>query len=92
MERKKRGLRVYTTPKCSRCRQLKRWLKARGYEFEELDLSNTEVLADLIMKDVYAASSPILGVEDRFILAQDLFEGGRLNEKFLLEALKACGR
>jgi glutaredoxin len=92
LERIKRKLRVYTTPKCIRCRQLKRWLKIKGFEFEELDLSNTEVQADLVMKDVYSTSSPILEVGKRFIMANEIFEGERLNEKVLQEALEASSR
>ncbi|MGQ9513869.1 MAG: glutaredoxin domain-containing protein [Thermoproteota archaeon] len=92
MKRGSRTLRVYTTPNCVRCEQLKRWLKNNGIDFEEMDLSSTEVQAELIMKDVYSTSSPILQIEKSFILAKELFEGERLNEKLLLSALKKIGR
>jgi len=44
------------------------------------------------MKDVYATSSPILEVGKRFIMANEIFEGERLNEKVLQEALETSSR
>ncbi len=34
------AIKVYTTPGCVYCKQAKDWLKERGCEFEELDITN----------------------------------------------------
>ena len=77
-------LRVYTSPSCPRCEALKDALKRLGVSFEELDVSDTEVMAELIMRDVYLDSTPALEVEDRVLSADELFKGDRVD----LDALK----
>jgi glutaredoxin len=79
---------VYTTPRCARCAQLKKWLSARGIRFKELDLSNTKIAAELIMHNVFLLSSPIMRVDDKFLGTDVIFKGGRLNEKVLSDLLK----
>jgi arsenate reductase-like glutaredoxin family protein len=81
-------VRVYTTPRCTRCAQLKRWLRSRGIEFKELDLSDTGVAAELIMRDIFTLSSPILRVDEEFLGPDEMFKGGRLNEEALSDLLK----
>lgn len=70
-------LTVYTSNGCSKCSTLKKWLKVRGFEFEEKTL-DTDVIADLIMKNVVVLSVPILEVEGTFYTENQIFDGNKI--------------
>jgi len=68
---------VYTSSGCPKCSMLKNWLKNRGFEFEEKTL-DTEVVANLVMKNIVVLSAPILEVEGTFYAPDQLFDGDRV--------------
>jgi len=74
---KNKKLRVYTSSGCPKCSMLKNWLKKRGFAFEEKTL-DTDVIADLIMKNVVVLSAPVLEVEGTFYTENQLFDGDKL--------------
>ncbi|MDI9619940.1 MAG: glutaredoxin domain-containing protein [Candidatus Nezhaarchaeota archaeon] len=77
-------VKVYVSPQCPRCEGLKRALSEMKVEYEALDVSNSDVMADLIMRDVFLTEVPALEVEGSFFYVQDLFEG----DKLLLDRLR----
>jgi len=80
---------LYTTPNCPRCRALKKWLEQRGIDFVERNLSDPKVMTDLIMRDVYVFTAPLLEVNGRLYSERELFENsGSLKEEFLKAVLK----
>lgn len=83
---KHRKLTVYTFKGCFKCSMLKKWLRDRGFVFEEKTL-DTEVTADLIMKNVVVMSAPILEVEGTFYTEDQLFVGNSILAAQLLGRL-----
>ncbi len=78
---------VYTSDGCTRCRMLKKWLRSVNVEFEEKDLGNVEVMADLVMRDMYILSSPVLEVEETLYREDEIFHADRIVEERLLKIL-----
>ena len=66
---------------------LKNWLKDRGFEFEEKPL-DTDVVADLAMKNVVVLSAPVLEVEGIFYAPDQIFNGDKLLDAELLRILE----
>jgi len=79
---------VYTSSKCPRCALLKEWLKGRNTEFEEKNLDDTNVMTDLVMRDVVVLSAPALEVGDIVYTEDQIFEGDRLADAKVLEILE----
>jgi arsenate reductase-like glutaredoxin family protein len=78
---------VYTSEGCIRCRVLKKWMKNMNVEFEEKDIGNAEVMADLIMRDTYILSSPALEVKGAVYTEDEIFDTDRIAEDKLLKIL-----
>lgn len=74
---------VYSTPLCPNCRVLKTWLKEQGIPFEERDLSETDVQAELILHNVFDTTTPILEVDGKFYSSARMFEGGTFRKDYL---------
>ncbi len=72
--------RIYTTPDCPRCEQLKAFLERRGVSFEVVDMTTAEALTELRVNGVFTMSAPVLEVNGRFYTTGDLFDGDRLKE------------
>ena len=71
---------------------LKEWLKSKGIEFEEKNLDESEVMADLIMKNIYILSAPALEVGGKVYGQEMLFKSEMLNEEFLSKILEEESR
>ncbi len=80
---------VYTSSGCPRCALLKRWLSERNGDFEERNLEDVDVMADLVMRNVVVLSAPALEVEGTVYTEDQLFDGDGLTATKLLEILKA---
>jgi glutaredoxin len=75
---------VYTSSGCPRCTMLKEWLKSREKEFEEKDIENVDVMADLVMRNAVVLSAPALEVEETVYREDEIFDGnGRINGELL---------
>mgnify|MGYP000710487678 CR=1 FL=1 len=79
---------LYTTSNCPRCMVIKRWFKEKNISYEERNLENPEVMAELIMRDIFAFSTPILEVDGEFYFDKDLFIRDSLNESLLNKLIK----
>lgn len=77
---------VFSTKKCPNCEVLKKWLKSHKMKFREKDMENPEIMSELIMKDVYSLSTPVLQINDKFLLPTDMFKENKIDEKFLEES------
>ncbi len=62
---------VYSTPLCTPCEQLKRFLKANGIAFINKDLMMDADAAELI-EDQNIRTSPVLGVNGTFYAGKAL--------------------
>ena len=75
---------LYTTPECPRCALLKELLKGRGVRFEEKNLDDVDVMADLIMENKFILSAPALEVGGHLYSEDQIFdENGRVRKKIL---------
>jgi glutaredoxin len=79
---------VYTTKNCPRCEILKNWLKNKKVKFQEKNLEDSDVMSELILKDVYSFSSPILQIDSKFLTSDELFEGNKLKNDLLIKFLR----
>jgi len=77
------GVVVYTTSGCTRCDMLKKWLKNKDADFEEKNLEDSEVMADLVMRNFVVLSAPALEVEGTVYTENQIFESnGLINPHF----------
>jgi glutaredoxin len=76
--------RVFSTPACPKCEQLKTGLKRAGLEFESLNMATPEALTELRINGVFSLAAPVLQVGERFYTVQDLFEGETLKDLRLI--------
>jgi len=79
---------VYTSSGCPRCAILKKWLKNKNANFEEKNVEDVDVMADLVMRNVVVLSAPALEVEGAVYTEDKIFDGEGLIDKELSEILK----
>lgn len=61
-----KNIKIYTSPTCTFCHQLKEWLQEKGVEFEEFDVFADEDARDFIVK-----KSGQMGVPVSLVTAED---------------------
>jgi glutaredoxin len=77
------GVVVYTTNGCTRCDMLKKWLKNKDADFVEKDLEDSEVMADLVMRNFVVLAAPAVEVEGTVYTENQIFESnGLINLSF----------
>ena len=79
---------VYTTQTCPRCKMLKEWLRSRNVSFVEKDIGDSEVMADLIVRNIYVLSAPALETRGKVYAESELFNGESINEGLLQKILE----
>jgi len=79
---------VYTSSGCPKCALLKRWLKNRNAHFEEKNLEDVDVMADLVMRNIVVMSAPALEVEGTVYTEDQIFDGNGPIDTKLSEILK----
>lgn len=62
------AVKLYTTPTCTYCRQLKRFLKEQGVKFSEYNVANDARKADEMMKKSGQMGVPVLDVNGKIIV------------------------
>jgi len=82
---------VYTSNGCHKCSVLKEWLKTSSRHFEERDLEDVDVMAELVMKDIVVLSAPVLEVDESVYPETQFFEGNTLAVSRLQEILGGNG-
>jgi glutaredoxin len=79
---------IYTSSGCSKCAMLKKWFKNKNADFEEKNLEDVDVMADLVMRNVVVLSAPALEVEGTVYTEDQIFDGDGLIDTKVLEILK----
>lgn len=59
------NVKVYTLAQCTRCPILKKMLRDKNIEYEEIDMQNPKVMAYLFGKDPSIVSAPVLQVDEK---------------------------
>jgi len=82
---------VYTSNGCHKCSVLKDWLKTANREFEERDLEDVGVMAELVMRNVVVLSAPVVEVDTTVYTEDQFFNGNLLAVNKLLGILEGNG-
>jgi len=89
--REARRIVVYTSNGCQKCSVLKDWLKTASRSFEERDLENVDIMAELVMRDIVVLSAPVLEVDSLVYNETEFFEGNALSVNRLQEIFGGNG-
>jgi len=79
---------VYTSNGCHKCSVLKEWLKTANRQFEERDLENVDVMAELVMRNVVVLSAPVVEINRAIYTEDQFFDGNMLAVNRLLGILE----
>jgi glutaredoxin len=79
---------VYTTSGCTRCDMLKKWLKNKNTDFEEKNLDDSDVMADLVMRNFVVMSAPAIEINGIVYTDSQIFEGSGLIKSDFLKMLE----
>ncbi|MEM2136562.1 MAG: glutaredoxin domain-containing protein [Candidatus Methanomethylicia archaeon] len=81
-------VKVYTSPNCPLCLVLKNFLNGIGIKYVEKDISDINVMAELIMNNIFATSTPILEVNGKYYFVSELFESSKLREDYIMKIFR----
>ncbi|MFQ6080076.1 MAG: glutaredoxin family protein [Candidatus Bathyarchaeia archaeon] len=79
---------VYTSSGCPKCAALKGWLRNRHADFEERSLEDVEVMAGLIMRNIFVLSAPALEVKGIVYTEDQIFDGDGTVKSTLLDIVE----
>ena len=65
---------LYSSKNCPRCKALKQWLRRNNLSFDEKNIANTDVMTDLVMRNITVLSAPALETENKFWLSHEIFD------------------
>ena len=61
-------IKIYSTPACPYCYTLKEFLKERGFDFEDIDVSADEKLQDEIIEKSGQMGVPVVDIDGQIII------------------------
>lgn len=64
-------IKVYSTPICPYCIALKEFLKEKGFEFEDIDVSRDEKALREMVKKTGQMGVPVIEIGDQIIIGFD---------------------
>jgi glutaredoxin-like YruB-family protein len=64
-------IKVYSTPTCPYCVTLKNFLKEKGIEFEDIDISQSQELLDEMIKKSDQMGVPVIDIDGEIIIGFD---------------------
>ena len=64
-------IRVFTTPICPYCVTLKSYLKEKGFEFEEIDVSANDQAANEMVEKSGQMGVPVLEIDNEIVVGFD---------------------
>jgi len=65
---------LYSSKNCPQCKALKRWLNQNNVSFTEKSLDNTEVMTELVMRNLVILATPAIETENRVYLSHQIFD------------------
>ncbi len=75
-------IKVYTTPTCTYCIVLKKYLGEKGFDYEEVDISENDEERKRVVEKTGQMGVPVTEVNGEFIVG---FEKGKLNKALGIE-------
>ena len=70
-------IKVYSTPACPYCVTLKEFLKEKGFEYEDIDVSQDQVMADEMVEKSGQMGVPVVDIDGKIIIG---FDKEKINE------------
>jgi glutaredoxin 3 len=64
-------IKIYSTPACPYCRTLEEFLKEKGVDFEDIDVSKDEKLVEELVKKSGQMGVPVLDIDGEVIVGFD---------------------
>ena len=64
-------VRIFSTPTCSFCYVLKEFLKEKGIEFEEIDVSKDEKTKEELVKKTGRMEVPVMEIDGEIVVGFD---------------------
>lgn len=71
IEKPKPKVRVFTTVACPYCYTLEEFLKEKGIEFEEVDVSKDEKARDEMIKKSGKLEAPVIDIDGQIVVGFD---------------------
>jgi glutaredoxin-like YruB-family protein len=68
---KKPKIKVYSTPSCPYCFALKEFLKEKGIDFEEIDISSNEKAREEIIEKTGQTTVPVVEIDGEIVVGFD---------------------
>lgn len=68
----KKDVTIYTTPTCGYCQQAKRYLRAQGVEYREVDVSADEAAAKQLVLRTRQFGVPVIEVGGSLVVGFDV--------------------
>lgn len=68
----KKDVTIYTTPTCGYCQQAKRYLRAQGVEYREVDVSADEAAAKQLVLRTRQFGVPVIDVGGNLVVGFDV--------------------
>ncbi len=68
----KKDVTIYTTPTCGYCQQAKRYLRAHGVEYKEVDVSADQAAAKQLVLRTRQFGVPVIDVGGNLVIGFDL--------------------
>ena len=64
-------IKIYSSPTCPYCYILKNYLKEKGFEFEEIDISKETAKKEELIKKTGLATLPVIEIDGQLIIGFD---------------------
>ena len=64
-------IKIYSSPTCPYCYILKNYLKEKGFEFEEIDISKETAKREELIKKTGLATLPVVEINGQLIVGFD---------------------
>ena len=64
-------VKIYTTPACPFCVMAKEYLKEKGIEFEEIDVSKNEMAAKEMVEKSGQMGVPVIEIDGKIVIGFD---------------------
>jgi glutaredoxin-like YruB-family protein len=64
-------VKIYTTPACPFCNLAKQYLKEKGIEFEEIDVSKDEMAAQEMIEKSGQMGVPVIEIDGKIVIGFD---------------------
>lgn len=75
---------VFTTPECTRCKEVKDYLLKSGIEHKSLDMRTPESITELRINGCFALSAPVVKTSaGEYLTVDDLYKKGPLDTSLL---------